>query len=44
MIKVFREWLLKKKASKIPNLKYTKERSLKVDLILDEIDKIKKGS
>ncbi len=41
MINKIRAWLLKKKSSKIPNLKYTRKRSLKVDLILDRIDKIK---
>lgn len=41
MINKIRIWLLYKKASRIASQKYTHERSLKVDLILAKIDKIK---
>ncbi len=41
MINKTRIFILFVYASFITTLKYTKERSLKVDLILDKIDKIK---
>ncbi len=42
-MKFFKIWLLNKYAVFITRKKWTKKRSLKVDLILDKIDKIKEG-